>query len=88
LIHKTNNGTNDLEDEIVEMQRNISSAIFCHICLSISLDVMQNIGAEILCIKMNSNWENLNSQKIKCQSINSQHPFEIAQSFFGWSWDR
>jgi hypothetical protein len=74
--HNTHSGANGPED---------SSAIFCHVCLLISVDIVGKIGSEILCIKMNSFWANLNQNKIGQRSENGQPLCRTADDSLGLS---
>jgi hypothetical protein len=63
------------------MQGRISPALFRHGCLSISVDAVQDIGAEILRIKMNCLWGNVRSSTIAMALENGDHSFQAVLSF-------
>jgi hypothetical protein len=63
------------------MQHKISVALFCHVCLSISVDEVQDIGAEIFHIKRKSLGENLSSEAIEWGSENGGIRFRLLRVF-------
>jgi hypothetical protein len=53
-----NRGTSGSAHVMPTMQDQFLPAIFFRVCVLISVRIVQDSGAEILCIKMNSFWEN------------------------------